>query len=295
MIDKKIWTIEKCTEEALKYKTKKEFRIKCKQVYGISIRNNWIFDVCAHMRKNKSYIWTKDFCQKESLKFNSRNEFRKNSSYIYGKSLIYGWIDEICSHMKCMGDLYKRCIYVYEFSDNYAYIGLTCDLDRRFNEHLRKGSVYEHIQKNNNYKFKKLSEYIDVYLSKILEEDYVNKYKNNDWKILNKCKTGGTGGKKYWTKELCQIEANKFNTKVEFKKQSASAYTISLKNKWLKEICLHMTPLVKPNGYWTKELCQIEALKYKTRSEFYMKSISAYSKSYKSGWLNEICFHMNKK
>ena len=51
----------------------------------------------------------------------------------------------------------------------------------------------------------------------------------------------------------------------------------------------------KPNGYWTKERCQEESLKYKTRFEFQKKSSGSYSSSYLNGWLDEVCGHMVKK
>lgn len=234
---KSIWTKEKCKKEALKYKTKADFKLNCNQAYGVSIRNKWIYEVCSHMRKNKSYIWSKDFCHNEALKYNTRNEFRQKSKYIYRKSIEYGWLDDICDHMKSVGDLYKRCIYVYEFFDNHAYIGLTSDLDRRYDEHLRKGTVYNYIKQNNTYNFKRLTDYVDVELSKKLEKKYVDDYKKNGWIMLNKYKTGSIGGQKFWTKEKCKKEAYKFNTRGEFKKQLPSAYLISLKNKWLDEVC----------------------------------------------------------
>lgn len=40
----------------------------------------------------------------------------------------------------------------------------------------------------------------------------------------------------YWTKEKCHVEALKFKYKIEFLKNSASAYVISRKNSWLDEI-----------------------------------------------------------
>ena len=43
---------------------------------------------------------------------------------------------------------------------------------------------------------------------------------------------------------------------------------------------------------WTKEKCQLEALKYKTRGEFQAKSRSVYTISHGKGWLNEITRHM---
>jgi predicted GIY-YIG superfamily endonuclease len=46
------------------------------------------------------------------------------------------------------------------------------------------------------------------------------------------------------------------------------------------------------NLKWTKERCQDEALKYKTRGEFQNKSHSAYNSARKNNWLDEICSHM---
>lgn len=43
---------------------------------------------------------------------------------------------------------------------------------------------------------------------------------------------------------------------------------------------------------WTFEKLQIEALKYKTRADFYRKNQSAYSTSWREGILDKICSHM---
>jgi len=43
-----------------------------------------------------------------------------------------------------------------------------------------------------------------------------------------------------WTKEKCLEEALKYSRKVDFQKNSGSAYQISYKNDWLEEICTHM-------------------------------------------------------
>jgi hypothetical protein len=43
---------------------------------------------------------------------------------------------------------------------------------------------------------------------------------------------------------------------------------------------------------WPKEKCQIEALKYKTRTAFQKGSSSASQIAYLKGWLDEICTHM---
>lgn len=48
----------------------------------------------------------------------------------------------------------------------------------------------------------------------------------------------------------------------------------------------------KPAGYWTKERCHEEALKYKSRYEFEKNSGSACKAARKNKWMNEICSHM---
>jgi len=48
----------------------------------------------------------------------------------------------------------------------------------------------------------------------------------------------------------------------------------------------------KPNGYWTKERCHEEALKYDKRSDFNRYSHTPYMKSLNNGWLDDFCKHM---
>src|SRR4051812_9849898 len=97
---------------------------------------------------------------------------------------------------------------------------------------------------------------------------------------------------RYWTKENCQKEALKYNSRTEFKKNSIGAYDKARDNNWVNEICSHMTGGKKHNGYWTKDKCQIEALKYKSRSEFKKNSPSAFNSSKRNKWLNQMCSHM---
>jgi len=48
----------------------------------------------------------------------------------------------------------------------------------------------------------------------------------------------------------------------------------------------------KPRGYWNKEKCIYEALKYTNKTDFNVNSKSAYLSAYRNGWLNEITQHM---
>ena len=52
---------------------------------------------------------------------------------------------------------------------------------------------------------------------------------------------------------------------------------------------------VKPYGYWTYERCFEEAMKYKTRNDFYHGSRGAYRAATKNGWINNFEFEEVKK
>lgn len=285
------WSKERCKDKASKCFSRNEFKDNFKSAYTACLRNNWLDDVCSNLRGYKSHgYWTKENCHKEALKYDTRINFRKGSSWAYRIALKNDWMNDICSHMKIIGNLFNRCIYVYEFTDNYAYVGLTFNLDNRHNKHLSKGPVHKHIQINPNYILKQLSDYIDVDEAKKLEDKYVKDYKKNNWNILNIKKTGGIGGRKYWTKKRCEKEALKYKIKSDFTK--SKAYIPSLRNGWLEEITKNMIQLQKPDNYWTKEKCHEEALLYTSRFEFFKKSSGVYNKSLKNKWLDEICSHM---
>lgn len=96
-----------------------------------------------------------------------------------------------------------------------------------------------------------------------------------------------------WTKDECHKEALKYNKRTDFRDNCASAYKFCQRRGWLDEVCSHInTKKVKPSGYWTKEKCLQEALKYEERGQFQKQSRNAYYKAWKNNWLDEICSHM---
>lgn len=291
------WTKERCHVEALKYRTKKTFSKKCISAYTYANVRGWIDEICSHMIKPDGH-WTKEKCWEESLKYKTKTDFILNSPKAYQQSWLNSWIDEICSHMQILGDKYKRCIYVYEFFDKSAYVGLTCNTTNRHNNHISNinSQVYKKIKENVLYEMKQLTGYVDIEKSKELEKYYVDIYKKNNWNVLNKSKPGGLGGKLIkWTKEKCQEEALKYNTRSKLRKRNGPVYYKILSNGWQYEMFSHMTLLQKPNGYWNKERCKEESLKYKTRSELKEKNSAVYTIILKKGWRTEMFSHMDTK
>jgi predicted GIY-YIG superfamily endonuclease len=292
------WTKERCAEEALKYKTKSEFHKKSSGAAISSKRNGWFNEISSHMiskQKPRNY-WTKERCAEEALKYTGRAIFQNGSAAAYNKALRRKWLNDICGHMEVCGSYTKRCIYAYEFFDNSVYVGLSSNIDHRNWQHTTdiKSSVYKKIKANIGFYFKRLTEYIDVEEAKKLENFYVNEYKNKNWTVLNKNKTGGIGGGGVkWNIHTCEKEALKYISKTEFRAKSPSAYNAARKRLGcLNDICSHMIVTRKPPFYWTFEHCKEEALKYKTRNEFCRKSGSAYNIALNNGWLDVITMHM---
>jgi hypothetical protein len=199
------WTKEKCKEDALKYKTRQEFKSRSSASYSIMNMNGWSNEICSHMNYMQlpNGYWTKEQCHQDALKYEYKHQFQKNSKSAYSIACKNGWIDEICMHMKIIGNRYERMIYVYEFSNNYAYVGLTFNLDKRNAKHLSQiekklSPVADFIRKTSQIPIlKKLTNYMPVDMAQNLEKFYIQEYKNNGWILINKLVGGGLGYSKF--------------------------------------------------------------------------------------------------
>jgi len=94
------WTKEKCHEEALKYKHKKDFTGSV--AFNVSIKNDWYKEISSHLigqKKIKGY-WTKEKCHEEALKYNYRYDFRLYSCGAYTYAQKNRFLNDICIHMQ---------------------------------------------------------------------------------------------------------------------------------------------------------------------------------------------------
>jgi predicted GIY-YIG superfamily endonuclease len=199
--------------------------------------------------------------------------------------------------MPIIGNMFKRCIYSFEFDDNHVYIGLTYNIDKRSESHYNSLSsqVNKHIKNTNlQPKLTKLSDYIDVELAKIKEGEYIELYRSNGWNILNNQKAGNTGGIRKITEDKCREIVEKYTSLFLFRKEQPNTYKNIIRYNW-KHLLEDLSRNTKESGYWTKEKCQETALKYSRRIDFFKKDISAYNRAQMDGWLDEVCLHMIKK
>lgn len=293
------YSLDGCKKEGLKFKTRTEFKVQSGSIYSYAYKMGWLEECCTHMaekRKPNGY-WTKETCHEVAKKYTTRTEFSIDAGGAYTIAKRNDWLDEICSHMTVVGDKKHRAIYVFEFQDRHAYVGLSYNIKERKQQHLnnQKSPVYRHREKTLEYTFKNLTDYISINDATKMEKHFLNEYKNNGWTLLNTAKTGALGGSTLkWTFDRCLEEALEYNTRKEFETNSQSAYNSARRNKWLNEICSHMDRVQKTKNYWTEENCRDEALKYNYRTEFHKNAGSAYAAASKMGKLDCICSHMYK-
>jgi hypothetical protein len=285
------WSLDKLQKEALKYNNKHEFENGSPNAYAAARRKGLIDDITKHM-SDLNIKWTKDMVYAEAIKYDNKPEFMKNSPKAYRASVYNGWYEDVTKHMKVLGNTHKRLVYVYEFPDNTAYIGLTFNKDKRNNQHMETGPVSNHIKKTGLIPELKIisDDYIDSIDAQNLEKCTLDLYKENGWVTLNTAKTGGLGScARVWTKDMVTKEALKYEFRNDFKTKNIGAYSAALRNGWLDEVCSHMK-VTKIN--WTKDMLSKEALKYNTKHEFLKKIPKAYQAARKKGWLDDITKHM---
>ena len=91
-----------------------------------------------------------------------------------------------------------------------------------------------------------------------------------------------------WDYNAIKDEALKYKTRVEFSKNSKSAYNAAKRMGIFDEITSHM-PIPKE---WTIDELESEAQKYRTITDFQKNSKGAYLKAYRLGILKDITKHM---
>lgn len=287
--DKK-WTKDLIHDIAKKYNTKVEFLKGDNGAYQAAKKYGWLEDVTSHMIPD--FRWTKDLVRLEAEKYKNKRDFRKFSERAYNAALDKGWMDDVSQHMEPLGNLFKRMIYVLEFPDQSVYVGLTLDLERRTKEHRISDTAASRYQKESGLEpiMKSITtDYVDKNTAAKLENDIIEKYRSEGWKILNIAKAGGLGGgaERMWTPDSVKKEAEKYDKLLDFRTNSPSAYLAAKRYGWQDSYSFLSRPKI-----WTKEETHQEALKYENRAAFQKNSSNAYQFAKRRGWLDDICSHM---
>lgn len=235
------WDVkEHCLEEAKKYPTRVGLKKGNNTVYKKLTERGWLQEAFENtpMQIKPVGYWSKERCVEEALKYTHRSDFEKHSKSAYGKAVKQKWISEICEHMTRIGNKHMRCVYVYEFSDNSVYIGLTYNIDQRQidRDNNKNDQVTKYKNKTGLEPIRKqLTDYINADEAAKLEIYYINKYKENGWNVLNVAIGGSLGGgEPKWTYEHCKNTIIKYEYVEDFSKDNYRMY-ISIKHKnWIE-------------------------------------------------------------
>lgn len=257
----------------------------------------------------KYWIEHKEECYNESLKYVNKHSFQKGCSTAYYAAFEMRWLKEFFKGRE-RAKLYNNyeekvhCVYVYEIkAHNTCYVGRTLRLNVRDKQH--RNGVYRHgipeydelhkFCKENNIEMPQpivLEENLNAPESQIKEDEYVERYRNDGWNVLNKAKTGigvgSLGSVVKWNYEKCAEISKNCESKQDMRIKCPGAYHSSYINGWLDDFFISKK---KPNRYWDIfENCQKEALKWKNVKEFSLKGGGAYNSSRKNGWLKDLRF-----
>lgn len=215
---------------ALQYKTRKEFERAKQGAYHCAINRGPFLDKDGNIKK-----YSKHYGSPKSL----------------GLTNTFGFFNEICKHMIPQGNLYKRVIYVYKFYDennnkSHAYVGLTYNPNRRNQQHIgnivQKSIVKKFIEDNPmfRYEFEILTDFLSSDIVGKIEDNHINKFKDEGWIMLNTAK-GGVLGSNHKTpiKELQRI-ASKYTNYIDFINNDENTYKTILKRGLSNELCKHL-------------------------------------------------------
>jgi hypothetical protein len=93
------WTEESIYKEALKYRSKPEFKKKCPQAYNRAYKLRIQDKAFCHMTVSRE-TWTVEKIQQEASKYTTRSEFQKHSLRAYTAAHKRKILDEVCLHME---------------------------------------------------------------------------------------------------------------------------------------------------------------------------------------------------
>ena len=95
------WTKEKCGEDALKYKSKSEWKANSSHAYAKSRDNGWLKELTAHMilLKKPSGYWTKERIIEDAKKYNKLSDWQECSGSAHTLACKNGWLEEASEHM----------------------------------------------------------------------------------------------------------------------------------------------------------------------------------------------------
>jgi predicted GIY-YIG superfamily endonuclease len=287
------WSFENCKNEALKYKSRIEFKNNSAGAYGSCKENGWIDSVSGHMinigHRYKKCVYS--------------YEFSDNHVYV---GITYNIERRKHDRKKCKTDSVTKHIKKTGITPLFTQLTDFIPVDKAI--YLENDYVQKYLK----------DEWNILNQSKTGSVGSVKKWtKEKCIEVGKKCKTRTDFCKQtkgaydaayrygwlddvlqhipllikphgYWTKEKCENIFKKYKSIKLIKQHAITAYSMSHRNGWLNEFKKYLTNGRIPNGYWSKEKCIDLVKKCETKKIFRKNHINVYVIASKQGWLDEI-------
>lgn len=257
----KAYTNDELVEDAIKYSTRAAWREAGEQErlrgfyshYGAAVHRGKVFmrRCCGHMEHgligNKHHqVWTDNALVASAQHYRHKSDWKKGDNGAYQAAVKNpDLFKRATAHMTAKANPYAGdyVVYVFEFTDKCAYIGLTFRPHSRWLEHMARGPVAEHLMICPEHTHKQLETGIttpDDAGTK--EQAWIERYRADDWTMLNTSDGGGLGTlqRKEWTKEIILAEALKYQTRQAWIDGSQMSYRIAKREGWFAEASAHM-------------------------------------------------------
>ena len=238
-------------ELALQYDNMKDFRTEHPHAYDRMCKRGLVEKFCGHMEREVNR-YTEDELAAAAAKYDNFNDFFQSEPWAYKSIRNRGLLDKLCGHFKRSGSLVRRKIYVFTFSDGYAYVGLSLNPKKRFLQHTNHGkrptAVYRHIQETKaEYEFAVLTDWLEVDAASKMEDYYIKQYTAEGWKMLNKSRAGGLGSgmKKVYSDKFIKNEVSKYEYLRDFRKGSSRLYGYLRHNHLIEKYCSQLKRMNK--------------------------------------------------
>lgn len=276
------WTKERVMEKVSVSDSLKDFKNRFRAAYMAAQIRGWLVDVVEALGHEREQ-WTEEKAREVIATCKDYNDFRIRFrgcwNYLCDRNLLV----KLTKNLERKGSLCRRRIYVFEFKDNHAYIGLAKDPEDRYNEHTRydqSSAVYQYLQKTHcKFDFKLLTGWLDKDEASMEEENWRQEYIKDGWLMLNRVKCGSLGGwqgKRKYSFEYCQQIGAGYKTRNEFNKANPSLYAYASRTYGIEKVCPHMPKDAKVK--WSVEKIEHEISKYGTMPEIKKADPSLFSR-----------------
>ncbi|UOL51350.1 hypothetical protein [Vibrio phage XZ1] len=292
------WTLERLKEDALKYNSRSEWQKKSSGAYSSARKQGLTDECCAHMQKNPRPRpkWSLENLKEDALKYNSRSEWRTNSNSAYATAYQRGLLDECCAHMtsiqtpsgywtiqrikedalnyKSRSEWQKKSRGAYSAALSKRILDECCSHMNAPMKTALKRCIYRIYAGNEIY----------IGLSYNAEIRFRD-HKTKTSQIIGLIERYGIDNvtfekiTDYIDQELAQVAEKEY---IEYYRN----------NGWIILNRAKAGGLGGSTLKWSLKKLKKDALKYKSRSEWRLNSIGAYSAAHKRGLLDECCAHM---